>query len=61
MEIVIELTDGELLEVSGGAASASLGFVNTASGTNATVTSTLALSTTPSTATVVLTESSSSG
>ena len=50
MEIMIELNEGELDEVVGGAGSASFSFTNTASGTNATVSGTFCQSTTASSA-----------
>jgi bacteriocin-like protein len=50
MEIMIELTETELDEVSGGVGSATFTLTNTASGTNATVTVTITQSTTASSA-----------
>jgi hypothetical protein len=50
MEIIIELTDEQLLEVSGGSGSATFSFSNRASGTTATVSGTFTQSTTASTA-----------
>jgi hypothetical protein len=50
MEIMIELTETELGEVSGGAGSATFSFSNSASGTTATVTGTLTQFTTASSA-----------
>ena len=50
MEIMIELTETELGEISGGLGSATFTLTNTASGTNATVIGTLTQSTTASSA-----------
>jgi bacteriocin-like protein len=50
MEVMIELTETELDEVSGGAGSARFEFSNSASGTTASVTGTLTQSTTASSA-----------
>jgi hypothetical protein len=50
MEIMIELTETELGEISGGVGSAIFTLTNTASGTNATVTATITQSTTASSA-----------
>jgi hypothetical protein len=50
MEIMIELTETELGEISGGAGAATFTLTNTASGTNATVTATITQSTTASSA-----------
>jgi len=50
MNIVIELTEGEIEEVGGGAGSASFAFNARASGTTATVSGTLTIATTASSA-----------
>jgi bacteriocin-like protein len=50
MEIMIELTENELDQISGGAGSATFSFSNTASGTTATVSGTLTIATTASSA-----------
>ena len=60
MEIMIELTQEELDLVAGGAGSATLTFSNTASGTTATVVGTVTQTTTASSASQVVTLSSSS-
>lgn len=60
MEIMIELNEGELDAVVGGAGSASFNFTNTASGTTASVSGTLTVRTTPSSASLSGTFSSSS-
>ena len=50
MEVIIELTEAELDAVCGGAGSASFSFSNTASGTNASVSGTLTIRTTATSA-----------
>jgi hypothetical protein len=59
-EITIELSEGELDQVAGGTGSASFSFTNTASGTTATVSGTLRVATTASSASLSGTFSSSS-
>ena len=60
MEIMIELTETELRQISGGAGSATFSFSNSASGTIATVSGSLTQSTTASSARQSGTFSSSS-
>jgi hypothetical protein len=60
VEILFELTEDQLQEVSGGSGTASFSFTNTASGTTAAVSGTLAISTTASSASLSGTFSSSS-
>jgi bacteriocin-like protein len=50
MEVMIELTETDLEQISGGRGDASFSFTNTASGTTATVTGTLTQITTASSA-----------
>jgi hypothetical protein len=59
-EILIELSEGELDVVAGGAGSASFSFTNTASGTTATVSGNLKIATTASSASLEGSFSSSS-
>ncbi len=59
-EIMIELSEAELDAVAGGAGSATFSFSNTASGTTATVSGTLNIATTASSASLSGTFSSSS-
>jgi hypothetical protein len=49
-EILIELSEGELDQVAGGSGTANFSFTNTASGTTATVSGTLTIATTASSA-----------
>jgi hypothetical protein len=60
MEVLIELNEVELDRVAGGVGSATFSFINTASGTNATVSGTLTIRTTASSASESGTFSSSS-
>jgi len=59
-EILIELSEGELDQVAGGVGTANFSFTNTASGTTASVSGTLTIATTASSARMSGTFSSSS-